>query len=102
MREFYTQKVAKCLLASQQGHTLADKKVLLRIAATYVGLVLEIDLREDCRYDTTPPAATGIADWPCSIRKLPEVARADLPPPPTTAAPVRRRTFRVIAGGRVE
>jgi hypothetical protein len=35
VREFYTQKVAKCLIASQQVHTLADKKQLLQLAATF-------------------------------------------------------------------
>jgi hypothetical protein len=77
---------------------LADKKVLLRIAATYVGLVLESDLGEDCRYDTT----TGVADRPRPIRDLLDVAIAVRPPAPTEAASDQRRKFRVIDGGRVD
>jgi hypothetical protein len=100
MREFYTQKIAKCLLASQQVHTLSDKRALLRIAATYVGLVLESDLGDDRRYDTTP-AATDIADRFCS-RDILDVASADPSPAPSEAAPDWRHTLRVIAGGRVE
>ena len=74
---------------------------MLRMAARYVGLVLESDLGEDRRYDTTPAIATGIADRPCSWDLL-DAARADSRPASSEAAPDRRRTFRVIAGGRVE
>jgi hypothetical protein len=101
VREFYSQKIAQCLLASQQVHTLSDKKAVLRMAARYVGLVLESDLGEDRRYDTTPAIATGIADRPCSWDLL-DAARADSRPASSEAAPDRRRTFRVFAGGRVE
>jgi hypothetical protein len=98
VREFYTQKVAKCLLAFQQVHTLADKKVFLQLAATYVGLLVEYDLGEDCRYDTT----TGIADRPCLIGDFLDGALAVRPPAPTEAASDQRRRFRVIEGGRVD
>jgi hypothetical protein len=98
VREFYTQKVAKCLLASQQVHTLADKKILLQLAATYVEFVLECDSGEDCRYDTT----TGVADRPCPIGDLLDAALAVRPPAPTEAASDQRRKFRVIDGGRVD
>jgi hypothetical protein len=91
VREFYTQKVARCLLASQQVHTLADKKRFLQLAATYVRLALECDSGEDCRYDTT----TGMADRPRPIGDL-------LPRAPTVAASDQRRKFRVIEGGRVD
>jgi hypothetical protein len=95
VREFYTQKVAKCLIASQQVHTLADKKQLLQLAATYVRLVLECDSGEDCRYGTT----TGIADRPCPIG---DEALAVRPPALTEASSDQRRKFRVIDGGRVD
>jgi hypothetical protein len=98
VREFYTQKVARCLLASQQVHTLADKKRLLQLAATYVRLVLECDSGEDCRYDTT----TGMADRPRPIGDLLDVALAVRPQAPTEAASDQRRKFRVIEGGRVD
>jgi hypothetical protein len=64
VRESYTQRVAKCLLASQQAHTLADKKKLLQLAATYVELVVECDSGEECRYGTR----TGVADRLCLIQ----------------------------------
>jgi hypothetical protein len=96
VREFYNQKVAKCLFASQQVHTLADKKVFLQLAATYVGLLLEYDLGEDCRYDTT----TGVAHRPCLIGDFMDGALVIRPPAPTEAASDQRRGFRVIEGGR--
>jgi hypothetical protein len=93
VREFYTQRVAKCLLASQQAHTLAHKTKLLQLAATYVGLVLKCDSGEECRYGMR----TGVADR--LIVDLLDLAVQ--PPAPTEAASDQRRKFRVIEGGRV-
>jgi hypothetical protein len=97
LREFYTQRVAKCLLASQQAHTLAHKKRFLQLAATYVGLILECDSGEGCRYGMR----TGVAYRLCLIGDLLDVALAVQPPAATEAASDQRRKFRVIEGGRV-
>jgi hypothetical protein len=41
VRDFYTRRAAECLLASQQVHKSADKRALLHLAATYLGLIEE-------------------------------------------------------------
>jgi hypothetical protein len=43
-REYYVNRAAECLLASEQIPT--DREVLLHMAATYIGIAIESELHE--------------------------------------------------------
>jgi IS1 family transposase len=52
------------------------------------------------KHQTTPAMALGLTDHVWSIGELIDAALSAAPPKPTPTAPDRRRTFRVIEGGR--
>jgi hypothetical protein len=54
-REFYIGRAAKCLLASEQVGQPADRAAMLHMAASYVTLAIEVELRET-RGEVSAPA----------------------------------------------
>ena len=57
-REYYTNRATECLLASAQ--IPSDRDVPLHMAATYVQLAIEIEMREARRYaDRTASDSCG-------------------------------------------
>lgn len=57
-------------------------------------------LTPDAKHQTTPAMALGLSDHVWSIGELIDAALAAVPPKPTPSAPERRKSFRVIEGGK--